>query len=141
LQAHPAVLLCAAIGSPDPYAGEVPVAYVQLRPGMESTAEQLLDFAKLNIHEKAAVPKRIVQLPELPLTAVGKIFKPALTKLEIEHVIRTEAHRLNVQFERLEVKQEKSKGFMAHIYMSSSHTAFQKSLGQYTFLTDWIIRK
>ena len=33
LQKHPAVAVVAAVGSPDAYAGELPVAYVQLKPG------------------------------------------------------------------------------------------------------------
>ena len=33
LHEHPAVAMAAAIGSPDAYAGEMPVAYVQLKPG------------------------------------------------------------------------------------------------------------
>ena len=37
LAAHPAVQLCAAVGAPDAYAGELPVAFVTLRPGASAT--------------------------------------------------------------------------------------------------------
>ena len=45
LGAHPAVQLCAAVGAPDAYAGELPVAYVQLAPGATAGGEQLASFA------------------------------------------------------------------------------------------------
>jgi fatty-acyl-CoA synthase len=78
LQAHRAVALVAAIGSPDAYAGEVPVVYVQMKPGVSATEQELLEFAAGRIPERAAVPKHVRVVPALPLTGVGKIFKPAL---------------------------------------------------------------
>jgi fatty-acyl-CoA synthase len=45
LQEHPAVALVAAIGRPDAYAGEVPVAFVELKPADSATEQELLDFA------------------------------------------------------------------------------------------------
>jgi len=73
-----AVSVVAAVGRPDSHAGEVPVAYVQLKDGQSATPEAILDYAKKNIGERAAVPKEVVILDEIPLTPVGKIFKPAL---------------------------------------------------------------
>jgi fatty-acyl-CoA synthase len=78
LHQHPAVALAAAVGRPDPYAGEVPVAYVQLKPDMQATAEELRAFAGANIFERPAAPVEIFIVDRLPLTAVGKIFKPDL---------------------------------------------------------------
>ncbi|WP_138378840.1 acyl-CoA synthetase [Luteithermobacter gelatinilyticus] len=78
LARHPAVREAAAVGQPDSYAGELPVAYVSLTPGAMVTEEDLLAFAKEHIAERAAIPKAIYILDHLPLTAVGKIFKPAL---------------------------------------------------------------
>src|SRR5208337_4511991 len=86
-QGHPAVAMAAAIGSPDAYAGEVPVAYVQVKAGAAVTEQELLDFAATHVPERPAVPKQVRIVPQLPLTAVGKIFKPALQRQEIEHVI------------------------------------------------------
>ncbi|OGX88014.1 acyl-CoA synthetase [Hymenobacter glacialis] len=87
LQLHPGVALAAAIGSPDPDAGELPVAYATRAPGHAALTEaELLAFAAASIPERAAVPKRIYLADELPLTAIGKIFKPALHKQEISRV-------------------------------------------------------
>ncbi|MEH3039166.1 MAG: AMP-binding protein [Sphingomonas paucimobilis] len=83
---HPAVLLAAAVGRPDAHAGEVPVAFVQLRPGAEVDEATLLSFAESTIDERAARPKSVRVLPALPLTAVGKIFKPELRRLAADEV-------------------------------------------------------
>jgi fatty-acyl-CoA synthase len=75
---HPAVETAAAVGLPDTYAGELPMAFVQLRPGAEATADELREFARKEIPERAAVPVQVMVIPQMPLTGVGKIFKPAL---------------------------------------------------------------
>ena len=90
LYQHPAVWLAAAVGRPDPRLGEVPVASVQLKPGASSSEEELLAFAEAHIGERAAIPKRIHIVPDLPMTAVGKIFKPALIQREIEDALTHE---------------------------------------------------
>lgn len=78
LNRHPALLSSVAIGMPDPYAGELPMAFVVLKPGASATADELLAYAQEEIHERAAIPKRVVFLDEIPTTAVGKIFRPAM---------------------------------------------------------------
>ena len=79
LLAHPAVAAAAAVGRPDRHSGEVPVAYVvPAGPGRFDEAE-LLAWAGTAIGEAAARPKRIYPVTEIPVTAVGKQFKPALT--------------------------------------------------------------
>lgn len=78
LTRHPAVETAAAVGLPDTYAGELPMAFVQLRPGTDATAEALREFCRREIPERAAVPVQVVQIPVMPVTGVGKIFKPAL---------------------------------------------------------------
>jgi fatty-acyl-CoA synthase len=75
LYTHPAVALAAAVGKPDAYAGELPVAYVALKAGATVTEQALLDHAQQTVKERAAIPKSIVILDQMPLTAVGKIFK------------------------------------------------------------------
>lgn len=82
LHRHPAVQLVAAVGRPDVYVGELPVAYVQLRPGMAVTEDELMSFAREYIGERAAMPKAIRLVAALPLTGVGKIFKPDLKQRE-----------------------------------------------------------
>lgn len=89
LQKHPAVALAAAVGQPDLHAGELPVAYVTLKPGNQARAEQeLIAFAQKAIPERAAVPVRIEIVTEMALTAVGKIAKAELRMRAAEHVYR-----------------------------------------------------
>jgi fatty-acyl-CoA synthase len=75
---HPAVAAAAAVGRPDRHSGEVPVAYVvPAGPGPFDEAE-LLAWASTAIGEPAGRPKRIYPVDAIPVTAVGKHFKPAL---------------------------------------------------------------
>ena len=60
------------------HAGEVPVAFVTLAPGVRTTSEELHAWATANVLERAATPKTVTVLDALPLTPVGKPFKPAL---------------------------------------------------------------
>lgn len=75
---HPSVALAAVVGQPDAYAGELPVAYVQLKAGMAIDSGELLDFVRQRTPERAAVPVRLTFIEVMPLTGVGKIFKPTL---------------------------------------------------------------
>ena len=72
------IQIAAAVGRPDAHAGEVPVAYVQLNEGANVTEEEISAWVGERIGERAAVPKAIHIIDEIPLTAIGKIFKPAL---------------------------------------------------------------
>jgi fatty-acyl-CoA synthase len=75
---HPAVRAAAAVGRPDQHSGEIPVAYVvPAEPGQFDEAE-LLAWAGSQIGEPAARPKRVYAIDAIPVTAVGKQFKPAL---------------------------------------------------------------
>jgi fatty-acyl-CoA synthase len=84
---HPAVELCAAVGQPDPYAGELPVAFVQLRPGASCTMDELMQVANAHIPERPAFPKRICQVERFAMTATGKIMKPHLRRLAAEYAV------------------------------------------------------
>ena len=75
---HPAIALAAVVGEPDAYAGELPVAFVQLKPGMQVDPNELLAFVSERTPERAAVPVHLYTIDAVPLTAVGKVFKPAL---------------------------------------------------------------
>lgn len=75
---HPAVTGAAAVGRPDVHAGEVPVAYVTLRPDFFANPESLRQWAAQHISESAAAPKSVIVLDAIPVTAVGKPYKPAL---------------------------------------------------------------
>jgi fatty-acyl-CoA synthase len=80
LLALPEVLHAAAVGKPDAYAGELPVAYVQLAPGARSSASELIAAVAGRIAERAAIPKEIIIVDELPLTDIGKPMKPTLRR-------------------------------------------------------------
>lgn len=96
LNRHPDVITATAVGMPDPYAGELPMAFVVIRPGSTVTPQALLTYCEENVSERAAVPKRIEIIDAMPMTAVGKIFRPALRQqisaavlqehLEHEHI-------------------------------------------------------
>jgi fatty-acyl-CoA synthase len=87
LQAHPAVALAAAVGQPDRYAGELPVCYVALRPNMQAGVDELREFAEPLIAERPAWPKQIVIVDAMPMTSVGKIFKPQLRTDAVRRVV------------------------------------------------------
>jgi len=89
LHGHPAVQIAAAIGRPDAHAGELPVAYVQLKPGATATEQELMTFLGERISERAAMPKHIRIVDAVPLTGVGKIFKPELKRRETLDAIRS----------------------------------------------------
>ncbi len=78
LYRHPAVALAALVGQPDAHAGELPVAYVQLKAGAHASAAELIGHLREHSPERAAVPVALHFVDPMPLTAVGKIFKPAL---------------------------------------------------------------
>ncbi|MGZ5235006.1 MAG: AMP-binding protein [Caldimonas sp.] len=78
MAAHPGVALAAAVGMPDAYAGELPVCYVALRPGASVTEDELHEHAQRTIGERPAWPKQIHIVESIPLTTVGKIYKPQL---------------------------------------------------------------
>ncbi len=82
--AHPAVALCAVVAEPDAYAGEVPVAFVTLKPGQAIGGDDLLAAVAPQVYERPATPKRVVLLETLPMTAIGKVFKPELRLRAIE---------------------------------------------------------
>jgi len=90
LYKNPDVTVVAAVGRPDPHAGEVPVAFVQLAEGSRTTEDDLLAYARESIGERAAVPKAIHIVDLIPLTPVGKIFKPALRWDVIRRVYENE---------------------------------------------------
>ena len=59
----------------------MPVAFVTLVPGAQVSADELLAFARGRVDEPPARPKRVTVLEAMPLTNVGKIYKPALRQM------------------------------------------------------------
>jgi fatty-acyl-CoA synthase len=73
LYKHPAVAAAAVVAGPDPRWGEVPVAFVELKPGAAAAEAEIVAFCR----ERLAgfkTPKAVV-FGELPKTATGKIQK------------------------------------------------------------------
>ncbi len=81
LERHPAVKACAAVGAPDPYAGELPVAFVALHPGAAADAAELQAFAAAGVDEAPARPRYVRILDALPTTNVGKVYKPRMRSM------------------------------------------------------------
>jgi acyl-CoA synthetase (AMP-forming)/AMP-acid ligase II len=78
LLAHPSVTNAQAVGRPDLHSGEVPVAFVTLGPGATTTEVELRGWASAHVAEQAAAPKTVTVVETIPVTPVGKPFKPAL---------------------------------------------------------------
>ncbi|MET7802633.1 class I adenylate-forming enzyme family protein, partial [Streptomyces decoyicus] len=74
---HPDVLEAAVVGAADPRLGEVPVAFVALRPGAATGAGELLDHCRARL-ARFKVPTGITFVDRLPRNPVGKTDKPAL---------------------------------------------------------------
>ena len=88
LGAHPAVQLCAAVGAPDAYAGELPVVYATLRPGEQVTEAELLAFTAERVDEAVARPRWVQVIETMPVTNVGKIYKPDLRQRAACHTVQ-----------------------------------------------------
>jgi len=74
---HPAVANCAVIGRPDTEHGEVPVAFVELRPGASTSSEELRDYARSQL-SAVKYPREIHLMDQVPLTSVGKLDRKRL---------------------------------------------------------------
>ncbi len=93
LGSHPAVDLCAAVGAPDAYAGELPVAFVTLKTGAHVSEDELLAFTVSRVDEAPAKPKSVTVLAHMPVTNVGKIYKPTLRTLATATVVQGLVHQ------------------------------------------------
>ena len=138
LAAHPAVALAGAIGQPDAFAGELPCAYVELVKGASVTEEELLAFLRQRIPERAAVPKHVEILPELPKTAVGKVFKPDLRRRAIARVL--DAALADTGARIVAVAEDSHRGLVARIARPGSAAAEEKvaeAMSAFTTPWDW----
>jgi fatty-acyl-CoA synthase len=78
IAAHEAVMECAVVSEPDPHWGEVPAAFVVLKPGATLTEAQLCEFVQSRI-AKFKIPRRFeFSHQPLPKTSTGKIVKREL---------------------------------------------------------------
>jgi acetyl-CoA synthetase len=80
LGSHPAVAMAAVVGVPDERRGQVPKAFVVLKPGREAS-EDLSDDLRTHVRTRLApheMPREIVFVDDLPRTTTGKIMRRAL---------------------------------------------------------------
>jgi fatty-acyl-CoA synthase len=113
----PGIQVAAAVGRPDPHAGEVPIAYVQLQEDADLSEAQIFEYLQNEIGERAAIPKAVYIVDQIPLTPVGKIFKPSLRWRAIQHVYQTELDVLANLAESIQVsvREDKIHGALAVI--------------------------
>lgn len=139
LMGHEAVAFVGAIGQPDAHAGELPCAYVELVKGATVGAEDLLDYARAHIPERAAVPKHIEVLPELPKTAVGKIFKPDLRRRAIARIYDAALAEAGIPATVAEVFEDKKRGLVARIRKNGAvdEDKVRHILGEFTSPWEW----
>lgn len=123
---HEAVAFAGAIGQPDAHSGEIPCAFVELVDGGQVTEAELLEFCKEHVHERAAQPRHMTIMPELPKTAVGKIFKPDLRKHAITRVYNAALEAADVPARVVAVVDDKKRGLVAQI---NPHGASQEAIG------------
>ncbi|TBN37743.1 acyl-CoA synthetase [Paracoccus subflavus] len=134
---HPAVAFAGAIGQPDSFAGELPCVYVELVAGAKTTEADLLDHARDHIHERAAIPKHVEILPELPKTAVGKIFKPDLRRMAIRRVYDAALEGTGAHV--AEVVEDKKRGLVARLGRDGKvdEAEVKRRLGEFTRPWEW----
>ena len=137
INSHPDVVTSVAIGLPDAYTGELPMAYVVLTQGSSLTEQELIDYAAGLISERAAIPKRIDFLKEMPLTAVGKIFRPALRQKIGEEVVAGLLAGANIAAE-ISSENEKKRGLVIKVvaHDKSQIDAINDLVKSYIFSTD-----
>jgi len=137
--AHHDVAFAGAIGQPDSYAGEVPCVYVELIEGATVTEEELRKHAKVHIHERAALPKHVEIMDELPKTAVGKIFKPDLRKSAITRIYNAALEEAGVAARVVSVLDDKKRGLIAELESNgASDEEVGKVLGDFTRPWEWL---
>lgn len=129
LHKHPAVAMAAAVGKPDEKAGELPVVYVQLKPGNQASEAELLEHAAAHIPERAAIPKNAWIVDAIPLTAVGKTFKPALRFDAIARVYQSDLAELHPAI-RVEVLSDDQAGQLAHVHVPNQDEALASAIGE-----------
>ncbi|WP_121999713.1 acyl-CoA synthetase [Phaeobacter sp. NW0010-22] len=138
LLGHEAVAFAGAIGQPDEHAGEVPCAFVELVGGASTTPEELMEYCKVHVHERAAQPKHMTILPELPKTAVGKVFKPELRKQAITRIYNAALDKAGVAARVETVIDDKKRGLVAQLAPNgSSDQDVSAVLGGFTRPWEW----
>jgi fatty-acyl-CoA synthase len=138
LAGHPDVAFAGAIGQPDAHAGEIPCAYVELVAGATTSVADLIAHAQEHVSERAAHPKYVEIMPELPKTAVGKIFKPDLRRKAITRVYNEALSAAGIGASVVAVVEDKKRGLVAQLEKTGgavSDEAVSAVLG--SFINPW----
>jgi len=140
LAGHNAVAFAGAIGQPDSFAGELPCVYVELVDGATVSESELMEHCREHIHERAAIPKHLEILDELPKTAVGKVFKPDLRKRAITRVYNAALAEADLAAEVVAVSENKKLGLVAHLRRTGDvdEDRIKQVLGEFTRPWDWV---
>lgn len=120
---HEAVAFAGAIGQPDAHSGEVPCAFVELVDGADVSEEELMELCKTHVHERAAHPKHMTIMNELPKTAVGKIFKPDLRKHAITRIYNETLEKAGTAARVVSVIDDKKRGLVAQVQANGASEA------------------
>jgi fatty-acyl-CoA synthase len=144
VSAHPAVQFAAAVGAPDAYAGELPVVFVTLIDGASATEEELLAFTAAGVDEPPARPKKLLVIDAMPMTNVGKIYKPRLRALAAEAVVRDMVevmcleHGLTMR-PKIEIEQDQRvQVLLHHVDLEGIRQRLQEALAPLPFTTQLI---
>jgi acyl-CoA synthetase (AMP-forming)/AMP-acid ligase II len=139
LAGHDAVAMVGAIGQPDAHSGELPCAYVELVAGAQVTTDELMDYARAHIKERAAHPKHVEILDELPKTAVGKVFKPDLRRHAITRIYNGALKDAGLSVEVVEVIEDKKRGLVARLHRKGDvdEARVSEALGSFTRPWEW----
>ena len=138
MSSHPAVAVAAAVGMPDAYAGELPICFVQLHAGQTVSDEDLQKHAQSKIDERPAWPKRIEIIEAVPLTTVGKIYKPGLRCIAAELRVRELLHtEMGLHSARVTAAEGGARGMRVTVILAASDRAcapnVEKALAAYLF--------
>ncbi|TPQ42403.1 acyl-CoA synthase [Bradyrhizobium guangdongense] len=130
--AFPGVQMSSAVGMPDAYAGEVPILFVVPSPGQTIDMTALREHLERNVNEPPAKPKRVVLLDALPVTAVGKIFKPTLRDLAVREKVRSEIDQVYGADVAAEILVEKDARLntLVHVRVNSDDQAKARALAE-----------
>lgn len=99
-----------------------------------------MEHAKKHVHERAAHPKYLEILDELPKTAVGKVFKPDLRKRAITRVYNEALSKAGLAAEVIRVVDSKKRGLVAQIAKTGEvdEKSVAHLLGEFTRPWEWV---